>query len=157
MIEALFFIAGLAAVRGANVASLCTTNLQQLNCLTEYRVESDERVCGNDGVTYTNFCQYAQARCSHPNMHLDYIGSCTGTVVGSTNPPATTMPTVPTTTLDPALVTFCTASPRPTCSQELAPVCGSDMKLYLNKCEFSRAFCNNNSLSSKDLSFCTGS
>ena len=47
---------GLAAVRGANVASLCTTNLQQLNCQTEYRVESDERVCGNDGVTYTNLC-----------------------------------------------------------------------------------------------------
>ncbi|XP_052253855.1 uncharacterized protein LOC127860085 isoform X2 [Dreissena polymorpha] len=83
--------------------------------------------------------------------------SCAGTSVGPTNPPATTtVPTVPTTTLNPALVAFCAASPRPTCSQELAPVCGSDKRLYINKCEFTRAFCNDNSLSSKDVTFCTG-
>ncbi|KAH3893366.1 hypothetical protein DPMN_017513 [Dreissena polymorpha] len=60
--------------------------------------------------------------------------ACAGTIVGHTNPPATTtMPTVPTTTLNPALVAFCAASPRPNCSTDLDSICASDTSFYVNK------------------------
>ncbi|XP_052804312.1 four-domain proteases inhibitor-like [Mya arenaria] len=154
---------------------------KNINCQTMYtQKEDDETVCGSDRVTYSNFCEYSHARCADHSMVLSNLGPCftstapaptTTTVMDRTTPnvvtakpttaantmPASTTPMVTTTTTpDPLLVAFCQSKNSITCPQNLEPICGSDTKFYLNQCEFSKAYCENNSLTSKDISFCTG-
>ncbi|KAL4228738.1 hypothetical protein ACF0H5_011781 [Mactra antiquata] len=61
-----------------------------------------------------------------------------------------------TTTPDAILAAFCQNKNSIQCGTDLAPICGSDKQFYLNKCEYSKAYCDDNSLTSKDISFCTG-
>ncbi|XP_045173161.1 tomoregulin-2-like [Mercenaria mercenaria] len=35
-----------------------------------------EKVCGTDGVTYANFCEYEKQRCGHRDLQVKNFGDC---------------------------------------------------------------------------------
>lgn len=35
-----------------------------------------EKVCGTDGVTYANFCEYEKQRCGHRTLQVKNFGDC---------------------------------------------------------------------------------
>merc|ERR1711909_149124 len=36
----------------------------------------NEKICGTDGRTYANFCEYEKSRCTHRNLHVAHLGDC---------------------------------------------------------------------------------
>ncbi|KAH3885169.1 agrin-like [Dreissena polymorpha] len=36
----------------------------------------NEKICGTDGITYQNFCEYEKARCMHRELHVAKLGDC---------------------------------------------------------------------------------
>ncbi|XP_060571721.1 agrin-like [Ruditapes philippinarum] len=36
----------------------------------------NEKLCGTDGRTYRNFCEYEKARCTHRDLHVAKFGDC---------------------------------------------------------------------------------
>ncbi|XP_041379000.1 agrin-like isoform X2 [Gigantopelta aegis] len=36
-----------------------------------------EKICGTDGFTYLNMCEYEKARCMHRELHVRKFGECT--------------------------------------------------------------------------------
>ncbi|KAL3856215.1 hypothetical protein ACJMK2_010992 [Sinanodonta woodiana] len=47
------------------------TQLSHINCpLTA------DQMCATDGKTYRNGCEYEKQRCTHRDLHLDYVGTC---------------------------------------------------------------------------------
>ncbi|XP_033747842.1 ovoinhibitor-like [Pecten maximus] len=59
--------------------------LLQFMCadITGHRCEEDyDPVCGSNGVTYMNECEYEQVRCMHNSLTIVSRGPCTPLVVG---------------------------------------------------------------------------
>ncbi|NXN41250.1 IOVO protein, partial [Rhinoptilus africanus] len=80
-------------------------------------------ICGTDGVTYSNECLL----CAHnleagTSVGKKYDGECKKEI----------------TTVD------CSDYPKPACSLDYMPICGSDGKTYSNKCKFCNAVVDSN-------------
>ncbi|XP_060565914.1 serine protease inhibitor dipetalogastin-like [Ruditapes philippinarum] len=131
-------------------ASQLCQNLLSLDCMA-YNHEGgrDETTCGTDNVTYRNYCYYSQARCKDDTLDLKAMGNCTF----ATTPPTTA---VTSTTVDPFLQVFCAQKDSITCRLDdtSSPICGSNGRLYRNKCFFNMAKCDNLALTSGSLQVC---
>ncbi|KAJ8036311.1 Serine protease inhibitor dipetalogastin [Holothuria leucospilota] len=106
------FVSRSPAIKGkANNVGCSSINCQACGsdfCTTEY-----DPVCGSDGQTYSNMCQFENAVCENPELVLANHGECEPEC-GSD---------------------FCTT--------EYDPVCGSDGQTYSNMCQFQNAVCEN--------------
>ncbi|XP_045211212.2 agrin-like [Mercenaria mercenaria] len=92
-------------------------------------------ICGTDGITYQNKCDFAQAQCKYQannkQLDVDYLGACRTTDVK----PATQLGTGGSTSL---ISDKCNMN----CdSTERYPICGTDRTTYQNKCFFYQAMC----------------
>ncbi|KAJ0405257.1 hypothetical protein P43SY_006942 [Pythium insidiosum] len=88
-------------------------------------------LCGSDGRTYANACEFAKALCEDPTLRVIKDGAC---------------PTPPPTP---------ECRPKP-CAAIYAPVCGSDGETYGNPCVFSFMQCLRPSLSIVHKGECGG-
>ncbi|XP_045184747.2 uncharacterized protein LOC123542808 [Mercenaria mercenaria] len=112
-----------------------------VNCGTQ-----SDQVCGSDGVTYTNMCEFSKAVCDTDTLKEVQKGPC---------PQITTPVTTAAVTMDRIFQVFCASKDTIVCPTDLDPICASNRKFYVNKCEFSKATCDNSMLTSKPISFCT--
>ena len=81
-----------------------------------------EPVCGDNGETYANECQFDVAKCNGEVNEIAFEGDCDKTIEIST-----TTPNV-----------FCDLH----CSKIYEPVCGDNGETYSNECQFEVAKCN---------------
>ncbi|XP_060568489.1 uncharacterized protein LOC132727100 [Ruditapes philippinarum] len=152
MIKILFFTIGACiyiAHAISNPSQLCH-ELLAIDCRTTYiQGERDETICGTNDMTYSNFCYYTQASCRDDTITIKAVGSCI-----FANTPSTTA--VTSTTVDPFLQVFCAQKDIITCRLDdtSSPICGSNGRLYRNKCFFNMAKCDNLVLTSKSLQVC---
>ncbi|NXJ74265.1 IOVO protein, partial [Trogon melanurus] len=80
-------------------------------------------VCGTDGVTYGNECQLcAQGIETGTNIEKKHDGECKKEIV----------------------TVNCSDYPKPACTLEYLPLCGSDNKTYPNTCNFCNAVADSN-------------
>ncbi|XP_062572044.1 tomoregulin-2-like [Saccostrea cucullata] len=135
------------------LSSLCTQVLM-LSCDDGYVADGDERLCGTDGVTYKNFCFYAQGRCRKPDITVAHFGVCLNSTTMDINPIPSTQPPQ-TTTLDFIIQVFCTHATIDSCPLDLDPLCGTDGNFYRNDCFFAIAKCKDTSLQSQVLEKCS--
>ncbi|KDO22140.1 hypothetical protein SPRG_10958 [Saprolegnia parasitica CBS 223.65] len=80
-------------------------------------------VCGSDGHTYVNACNFEKVHCGNDDMHIVHRGACD----------------------DPQVIPNDDCRDRP-CNRMFKPVCGSDNKTYNNMCLFENAQCANRGL-----------
>ncbi|XP_069119149.1 uncharacterized protein [Argopecten irradians] len=162
------FVAIVTCVLG-DTTHLCD-DIAHLDCSTYQQADTDEKVCDNRNTLYPNFCEFSKARCADNSIHVASLGSCFGNkpvVIYTTTAPtgpaistprpmvSTPSPTsAPTATPDPILDIFCHNKDSITCPPQLAPVCGSNGKLYFNQCDFSLAYCDDTSLTLQDPNNC---
>ncbi|KAL3856216.1 hypothetical protein ACJMK2_010993 [Sinanodonta woodiana] len=48
-------------------------------CLELFHIDCPatvDRICGSNGRTYLNFCEYEKARCTHRDLHVLHYGPC---------------------------------------------------------------------------------
>ncbi|XP_060570630.1 tomoregulin-2-like [Ruditapes philippinarum] len=145
--------------------NLCL-ELLLVNCATHV-TQGDEMVCGSNGRTYANHCEFTQAVCEflHSPEHLSiaHHGLCIittpapSTIASMIASMTTTM--MATTSTDPIANivqnVFCQNIDTINCGHAFELICGSDGKFYPNRCEMSKQKCNNPSLTVADKSSCT--
>ncbi|XP_053387886.1 uncharacterized protein LOC123542806 [Mercenaria mercenaria] len=112
-----------------------------VNCGTQ-----SDQVCGSNGVTYTNMCEFSKAVCDNDALREVKRGPC---------PLITTPVAAAAVTLDPIMQAFCSNKDAIVCGSALSPICASNKNFYLNKCEFSKAKCDNLKITMKPIDFCT--
>jgi hypothetical protein len=129
---------------------------------------SDPPVCGSDGVTYANACEFEDAYCANPqdgfiitpgacvfevdldldaetasssDVALDVDDAGDRTPTDEADAVATTAPSVIPPEDDPSLVSISDAFCDLTCKLVSDPVCGSDGETYINDCHLLAAKC----------------
>ncbi|XP_063416867.1 uncharacterized protein LOC134699106 [Mytilus trossulus] len=156
-------------------ASTMCSQVITLDCDTQYAANEAEEVCGTNGISYHNFCYYAQAKCNYTGLDIHNVGPCLddtkttaadlsgSPTINISNHQSTTKNPVTTTKApaadqDPIQHLFCTGVSAGTiaCPDELDPYCGTDGIFYLNNCCFAKAKCLEDSLSKQPLDQCKG-
>lgn len=130
---------------------------------------SDSPVCGSDGVTYSNKCEFEAAYCADPRdaftmtpgacvfeVDLDLVtdAAATSSIApvpsdeasnetpsDDGDPSSTAAPSVIPPEDDPSLVSIAEAFCDLTCKLQSDPVCGSDGETYINDCHLMAAKC----------------
>ncbi|OWF41442.1 uncharacterized protein LOC110462401 [Mizuhopecten yessoensis] len=148
-----------------NTSHLCD-DIAHLDCQTYVQGDTDEEVCDNRNVLYNNFCEYSKAKCADDSISVASLGQCYGnrpveiytTKEPSITTPSPTAPSVttptPAPTLDPLLSIFCQNKDTISCAADIDPVCASNGRLYINKCDFTLALCDDTSLTLQDTHNC---
>jgi len=97
-------------------------------CTTEYRP-----VCGSDGITYGNICEFNCERNKHPTLAVAHFGKCTeeGIPLPELEIPLQHLKPVP---YKKSIVKR--SYEGCPCTREYQPFCGSDHITYSNRCEF---------------------
>ncbi|XP_045179426.2 agrin-like [Mercenaria mercenaria] len=169
MIKLILFTVGICIVGAITDPTQLCNELMALDCKVTYiKGEKDETVCGTNGQTYNNFCYYGQARCRDKTIRVAFQGPCSAPLASILSPvsassassaatdgPVVTGTTLPPTT-DPIHDAFCGNKNDIVCGTDLAPICGSDKQIYLNKCRLLKVYCDDKSLTSQPIEFCTG-
>lgn len=85
----------------------------KMKCIQPYKP-----ICGSDGTTYNNRCEFGQVSCKEPNLKIVKEGTCDGDSATRLN--------------------YCNSK---SCPKNYNPVCGSNGKKYSNKCLYDQAVC----------------
>jgi len=97
-------------------------------CTSEFRP-----VCGSDGITYGNICEFECERHKNPTLAVAHFGTCTeeGLPMPELQIPLQHLKPIP---YNRAIVkrSYETCP----CTREYQPFCGSDHITYSNRCEF---------------------
>merc|ERR1711860_207396 len=111
----------------------------------------DSPVCGRNGVTYRNKCDFGKVHCKDVSVELGHYGSCnandTTTTAGTPiNPPVTHTPdSVSSAVLD----ELCTSISHDVCPPDNDQVCGvkgNKLVTYDNACEYQKDKCTHREL-----------
>merc|ERR1711879_776981 len=109
---------------GLVTAVVCQLHVVNDHCKKDCSKGGFDRVCGSDGKTYSNKCEFEVASCLNYERHGRGLhgrkGACPSVVATTPKPNP-----------------HC----QDLCNEEKFPVCASDGQVYDNKCYFQRAQC----------------
>ncbi|KAK7020178.1 hypothetical protein SK128_013999 [Halocaridina rubra] len=108
-------------------------------------------LCGSDGVTYNNICQFNKNSCIDPVLTVAKVGECDSPQFTiSSQPPFSS--SIPSTSVNNVSSdrNFCQKD----CPFDYTPICGTDGVTYTNKCTFDVAVCKNSALGHKFTGSC---
>ncbi|XP_022345089.1 uncharacterized protein LOC111137748 [Crassostrea virginica] len=104
----------------------CSLLMQQV-CYTQ----GHDPQCGTNNFTYYNKCEFSQAHCKDPYLHLAHSGPCDGNSHNSNLTHGQEL----------VFEIFCKSVTSHSCSDDFSEVCASDGNTYINHCFFETHRC----------------